>query len=330
MFELRKIGFIKRASALLLDAILLAVLTTGFMWIISLICNFQEQSALSERYMTEWYDYQKDCIPTVAEHYGFDYTVTYDEGGVITESSVTKDGVACGIEDILPELVRDMADACDFTFTQLEEGGYTLTAPDGSPSSLTALADALQELEEGERPAMSEMYLRYAALTPLGTVNRQRDLVNSMLIMMISVGLLLSYLILEFILPIIFKNGQTVGKKVFSICLVRPDCVRITTLSLFARTFLGKYAVETMFPVLLIFMLLSGNLGMLAIILFAAITILNIILYFATKNHTPIHDIFAYTVAADMKEQMIFASEEELNQMKAELQREAVQREKNI
>jgi len=43
MFELKKIGIIKRLSALLLDAVLLAVLTTGFMWIISLICNFDKQ-----------------------------------------------------------------------------------------------------------------------------------------------------------------------------------------------------------------------------------------------------------------------------------------------
>ena len=42
----------------------------------------------------------------------------------------------------------------------------------------------------------------------------------------------------------------------------------------------------------------------------------NIILFFATKNRTPIHDIFAYTVATDMKLQMIFQSEEELIEKK--------------
>ena len=37
MFELRKIGIVRRASAWLLDAILLSVLAVGFMWIIPII-----------------------------------------------------------------------------------------------------------------------------------------------------------------------------------------------------------------------------------------------------------------------------------------------------
>ena len=46
MFELRKIGIVKRLSAWFLDAILLAVLTTGFMFLISLICNFNYEQDL--------------------------------------------------------------------------------------------------------------------------------------------------------------------------------------------------------------------------------------------------------------------------------------------
>ena len=37
MFELRKIGIVKRLSAWFLDAILLAVLTTGFMFLIVIL-----------------------------------------------------------------------------------------------------------------------------------------------------------------------------------------------------------------------------------------------------------------------------------------------------
>ena len=69
---------------------------------------------------------------------------------------------------------------------------------------------------------------------------------------------------------------------------------------------------------------------MLALILFAAIILLNIILFFATKNRTPIHDILAYTVTVDMKLQMIFASEDELNEKKALVKKEFIQQEKNI
>lgn len=272
MFELRKIGIVKRASALLLDVILLATLATGFIFLISLICNYKEQETLSTQYYNEWEDYRKEYIGGVADFYGF----TYEES---------------------------------------ENGDYTITK-DGAESSFDAVMKTLIA-SEGKDPQTAKAYEAYLTLTPVGKVNAQYKYVYNLLFMMVSIGILLSYLILEFIIPVILKNGQTVGKKVFDICLVRPDCVKITNVSLFARTILGKYAIETMFPVLLVFLFIFGGLGVLAIVLFAALLLLDIILFLATKNRTPIHDIFAGTVAVDKKLQMIFESEEELAEKKA-------------
>ena len=285
MFELRKIGIVKRASALLLDAILLAVLTTGFMFIISLICNYNHHEDLANQYYAEWEDFRKEYVGEVAAFYGFDYT-------------------------------------------QSEDGeDYTLTWK-GEPASLNDVMSAL-DASQGNDPETARAYDKYLTLTPTSKVNMQYRYVYTLLFMMVSLGVLLGYLVLEFIIPIILKNGQTVGKKVFGICLVRPDCVKIRTVALFARTFLGKFAIETMFPVLLVFLFFFGGMGILAIILFAALLILNTVLFFATKNRTPIHDIFASTVVVDMKLQMIFESEEELIETKTRLHKESVENEKN-
>lgn len=271
MFELRKIGIVRRCSALLLDVILLAVLATGFMFLISLICNYSHEERLSTQYYTEWEDYRKQYVGDVAKFYGFEYAEDGD--------------------------------------------GYTVTK-DGQESTLQAVMERLVS-SEGKDAETKAAYDAYTLLTPGAKVNAQYKYVHSLLFMMISIGILLSYLVLEFILPIILKNGQTVGKKVFGICLVRPDCVKITVLALFARTILGKYAIETMFPVLLAFLFFFGGLGVLAIVLFAALLLLNIVLFFVRKNRTPIHDILANTVAVDMRLQMIFQSEEELAEKKA-------------
>lgn len=271
MFELKKIGIVRRCSALLLDVILLAVLATGFMFLISLICNYSHEEQLSTQYYTEWEDYRKQYMGDVAKFYGFEYS---EEGDGYT---VTKDGQESTLQTVMEQLV----------------------ASEGKDAETKAAYDA------------------YLLLTPGAKVNAQYKYVHSLLFMMISLGILLSYLVLEFILPIILKNGQTVGKKVFSICLVRPDCVKITVLALFARTVLGKYAIETMFPVLLAFLFFFSGLGVLAIVLFAALLLLNIVLFFARKNRTPIHDILANTVAVDMRLQMIYQSEEELAEKKA-------------
>ena len=271
MFELRKIGILKRASALLLDAILLVVLATGFMFIISLISRYEHHKDVANSYYDEWEDFRKDYIKDVADYYGF----VYEEKG----------------------------------------NNYTVETAEGEKASLDDILDKLQK-SEGQDLATAEAYGVYLTLTPNEKVEAQFSLVYSLLFMMISIGTLLSYIVLEFVLPIIFKNGQTVGKKVFGIALVRQDCVKITTLALFARTLLGKFAIETMFPVFLIYMLLFGGMGMLSLILLGALAILNIVLFCATKNKTPIHDLLAGTVAVDIKLQMIFASEEELIEKK--------------
>lgn len=272
MFELKKIGFVKRASALLLDAILLAVLATGFMFIVSLICNYSAEEQKAQDYFSQWDEYRKEYVAEIAENYGF-------------------------------------------TYVESEDGeSYTIMQGD-KMSSLDAVISALAN-DEKRTERMEEVFAEYEKLPSVAQVNAQYEYVYNLLFMMVSVGVLLAYMILEFILPIIFKNGQTVGKKVFSIGLVRPNGVKITNLALFARTILGKYAIETMFPILLVFLFLFGGIGWLAIILFVAITLLNIIMFFATSNKTPIHDTIANTVAVDIKLQNIYESEDEIVEKK--------------
>lgn len=280
MFELRKIGIVKRLSAQLLDIILLAVLATGFIFIISLICNYTAAERLATQYYDECTAFEEKYVGELSDYYGFTYE---------------KDG-----------------------------DNYVIKNANGEASSFSELVDKL--IKDGENGGMKEAYEECIALPP---ANEQAMYVYSLLFMMISIGLLLSYIVLEFILPIIFKNGQTVGKKVFGICLVRPDCVKITNMALFVRTLLGKYVIETMFPVLLIYMFFFMGLGILAVILFIALELLNIILFFVTKNRTPIHDLVAGTVAADSKLQMIFQSEQELIDKKTLKQKEAVENSKS-
>lgn len=291
MFELRKIGIVKRASALLLDAILLAVLTTGFMFIISLICNYSHQEDLANQYYGEWEDFRKEYLGAVSDYYGFVYEQNEDG----SEYTIKKDGQEVALDAVINKLESSKG---EFDFSKISAAK--------TAEAYTAFQDLMERV-------------------PPSKVNRQYQYVYTLLFMMVSLGVLLAYMILEFVIPIILKNGQTVGKKVFAIGLVRPNCVKISTLSLFARTLLGKFAIETMFPVLLIFLFLFGGLGWLAIILFAALTILNIVLFFATKNKTPIHDIFADTVAVDMKLQMVYESEEELIAKKTLQHKESVE-----
>ena len=284
MYELRKIGILKRASALLLDLILLAVLSTGFIWVVSLICKFDERWKRFTQYDSELKAFPTEYFDDVARYYDEDFVVTEDEEGNYTITKI--DGTVASNNDVYTKLIND-------------------------PSRSEEMEEIYQKF--------SDLYTQY---------NIYGKLVSSLLFMMISIGILLSYLVLEFILPIILKNGQTVGKKVFGIAVVRSNCVKISNLSLFARTILGKFAIETMFPVLLVFLFFFGGLGWIAIVLLAALLILNVLLIFLRPNRTPIHDILGNTVAVDMHLQRIYASEEEMNEQVALQHRETVEKSK--
>ncbi len=137
--------------------------------------------------------------------------------------------------------------------------------------------------------------------------------VISFTLLMVSLGVFISMMVLEFCLPLIFKNGQTVGKKVFGIGVIHQNGVRVNTITMFIRTFLGKYTVETMVPVLLIFMLFMFNTGIISVVVIGLLLILEIALFFGSKGmHTLIHDVFAKTVTVDIASQMVFQDENEL------------------
>lgn len=137
-----------------------------------------------------------------------------------------------------------------------------------------------------------------------------------------TISILLSYVALEFVVPLFLKNGQTVGKKVFSIGVVFNNSVRITTFALFVRAIFGKYTIGTMFPVALIMLVFYGQMGILALVLVAALLILQLVLVIATKNNCFVHDILANTVVVDLQSQMIFDSTQALISYKEELSKQ--------
>ena len=162
------------------------------------------------------------------------------------------------------------------------------------------------------------------ALSKDTEANRAYGMIINLTLVITSISILLGYLLLEFVVPLIFKNGQTLGKKIFGIALMRNDGVKINTVMLFVRTVLGKYTIETMVPVLVIIMTFFGSAGIIGLVVLLLIVILEIVMLCTTKTRSCIHDVLAYTVAVDMQSQMIFGSVEELLEYKKKLHAEVV------
>lgn len=178
-------------------------------------------------------------------------------------------------------------------------------------------------MTEAERLRYDEAY---AALIADEEAMYAYNMVVNLTLVITTLGILLGYLVLEFAVPLFFGNGQTLGKKIFGIGLMRIDGVRITPLQLFVRTVLGKFTIETMIPVYVVVMLLFNTVGVTGTLLLAALLLAQIIILAVTRTNSLIHDLLAGTVAVDYASQRIFRTTEDLIEYKKRLHAEEVAR----
>lgn len=152
----------------------------------------------------------------------------------------------------------------------------------------------------------------YAALIADDDVLYHYNMVVNLTILVTTFSILLAMVILEFVVPLLLKNGQTVGKKVFSLGLMRTDAVQITPVQLFARTVLGKFTIETMISVYIIILIFFNSIGITGPVVIGGILLTQIICLAVTRTNSLIHDLLAGTVVVDISSQKIFRTTQDL------------------
>lgn len=183
--------------------------------------------------------------------------------------------------------------------------------------------EAYDKLSEEEKATLDTAFEEFAKDEE---ANYLFNMLFQLTIITITFGILIAYLLLEFVVPLLFKNGQTLGKKIFGLAVMRTDHVKISGPLLFIRSILGKYTIETMVPIMLILMVAFGAVGGLGIIIAALVPLTSIIMIIITKTNSPIHDLLANTVTIDLASQMIFDSPEALLEYKQKIHREAAEK----
>ena len=152
------------------------------------------------------------------------------------------------------------------------------------------------------------------------------NMVINLTLVISTLAVLFAYLVLEFFVPLKFENGQTLGKKIFGVAVMRVDGVKVTAPLLFIRTILGKFTIETMIPVLICIMIFFNTIGIVGVLILGLILLLQIILMISTHTNSCIHDVLAKTVTVDMQSQLIFDTEEEMIAYKSKVHAERVAR----
>lgn len=153
---------------------------------------------------------------------------------------------------------------------------------------------------------------------------RLYQMLYNLTIVIVAISLFFSCLILYFIVPLFFSHGQTLGKKIFGLAVMRTNCVKASNPVLFIRAMIGLYAMETMVPVLMILMIYFGMLGLTGVIVLLLLFVLQVGVLIATKTNSSIHDLLTDTVVIDFASQEVFDTEEDLIARKQQLHEEEV------
>ena len=127
-----------------------------------------------------------------------------------------------------------------------------------------------------------------------------------------TVSVLVSMLCLAFAVPLAFGNGQTLGKKIFGLGVMRTDFVRLPAVQLLIRTLLGTFAVETMIPIYILLMLILGMMDVTGTVILGALLLAQCIILAVTRTNSLLHDLLAGTVVVELASQKIFGSTDEL------------------
>ena len=173
--------------------------------------------------------------------------------------------------------------------------------------------DITQEAYEAMSDAQRQNYeAAYEALVHDEAAMHAYNMMLNLMLVITTGGLLLGIMLWEFMIPIWLGNGQTLGKRIFGLCLVRNDGVRMNTMQLFVRALLGKFTIETMIPVYILLMLFWGTIDFTGTAIILALLLGQSLCVGLTKTNSAIHDLLAGTVVVDMSSQTIFPTTEDL------------------
>ena len=180
----------------------------------------------------------------------------------------------------------------------------------------------LAEYNALDEAGLATLNAAYDALSADADATHTYDMLIQLTILISSIAILLGYLVMEFAIPLKLGNGQTLGKKVFGLAVMNTDGVRLRAVGLFIRTVLGKFAVETMIPVIILMMIFWGTIGIMGPIVLFAILAVEAAVLGGTRTNAMIHDLLATTVVVDYASQMIFETREDMIHYKEKIHAE--------
>lgn len=117
-------------------------------------------------------------------------------------------------------------------------------------------------------------------------------------------SILVAVLILELAIPLFLGDGQTLGKKMMGLVVIRMSGEQVDTLGIIARALLGKYLVEIAVPVFTVLAIYNGNSSGRSSFMIVGLFLAQAACMGLTRERRLIHDFLSGTrvVAAESEE----------------------------
>ena len=173
----------------------------------------------------------------------------------------------------------------------LEDEEYQKLSPQDKAAYNEKKTQAEQELNELVKADTKAQQLRSA--------------ITSLIITMVCISLFFATAVVHFAVPLGFKHGRTLGKKVFGLAVIRTNGLKLSAPVLFIRSFVGLFAIETMAVIFLCTIVPTG------LIMAVLVQALQIGVMVKTYTNSAIHDLLADTVVVDFASQRIFETLDE-------------------
>jgi len=165
-----------------------------------------------------------------------------------------------------------------------------------------------EEAKDDER-ATTYRYIYFYALADITSLSKLQNDYNKHALYGVTlplvVAIIVTIMIFYFVIPLIFKNGETIGKKVMHICLVNKLGYQYKRIQLLPRV---------LFPTLLtIIIVFFAGFSIWAFIGVSFVLLISYLFTIFTKDNKALHDYFAGTLVVDARQSTWFndANEEE-------------------
>ncbi len=200
----------------------------------------------------------------------------------------------------------------------MKEARYDAYDLYGIPHDITA--EEFEKLPEETRIGANKAYSRDSRAVYGSKMS------SNLRLIIISLSIITAHVLLELVVPLLFGNGQTLGKKAFGLAVMHTNGVKLKNQAHFVRVIVGKCTIETMVPAYIVIMIIFGNLGAVGTVVLGLFALLQIFSVFYTRATTrsAIHDLISDTVVVDMASQQMFDTFEDLMAYKTRLHEEEV------